>query len=110
MQDVTDTYWRELDSVASRLITQLRSIIPTHVTWTVRPVRERLIFKWHVEDRLIFEVDFGGPRVDIYEPIRRRPLRGGPWTNLATPEEAAALLLAGITATMRDGSLAKRTR
>jgi hypothetical protein len=69
----------------------------------VLPSRKRSILKRRTEDRLVFERDFGGPVVEIYEPIRRRPLRGGPWTTITTPAVAAAHLLAGLTASARTG-------
>jgi hypothetical protein len=103
VQGEADACWRELDAAATRLIAQLQPIIPTHVSWTVRPSRDRSILKWRVEDRLIFERDFGGPVVEIYEPIRRRPVHGGPWASVATPDQAAARLLSGLTAAVHDG-------
>jgi hypothetical protein len=107
MQDETDPGWDELNKAATDLAVQLQPVVPAHVNWSVRPSRRRSIVKWHVEDRLIFERDFGGPTVEIYEPIRRRPLRGGPWTNLATPSGAVARLLSGITTAVQAGNFDK---
>jgi hypothetical protein len=103
MTDETDTGWDELNTTATHLAAQLQSVVPAHVTWSVFPSRSRSILKRRAEDRLVFERDFGGSVVEIYEPIRSRPLRGGPWTSIATPAEAAARLLTGLTAAAQAG-------
>ena len=103
MTDETDTGWDELRATATQLAAQLQSVVPAQVNWSVFPSRRRSILKRRTEDRLVFERDFGGPVVEVYEPIRRRPLRGGPWTSIATPTEAAARLLSGLTEAARAG-------